>query len=192
LAAMTAALMSTVDTLITAVAAIAVNDVYRPYIRPDAGERELLRVARFTSVGVTLVGISLVPVFMNFKTIYEAHGAFTAAVTPPMVVTLLLSVFWRRFSRQAALATLAGGTALVVLSLFIPQIIQPLAHGVPMGERGEGLLGGAAQFKFMRALFGVVVCTVLGVLTTLLTRPEPPERQGGLVWGTVTEPAEGA
>ncbi len=190
LAAMTAALMSTVDTLITAVAAIAVNDVYRPYVRPKAGEKELLRVARFTSVGVTLVGISLVPVFMNFKTIYEAHGAFTAAVTPPLVVALLLSVFWRRFTRQAALMTLAGGTALVILSLFIPQIIQPLAHGVPMGEGGDGLFGGVSQFKFMRAFFGVVVCTVLGVVTTLFTKPETPERQKGLVWGTISDAIE--
>ena len=190
LAAMTAALMSTVDTLITAVAAIAVNDVYRPYVRPGAGERELLRVARLTSVGVTLVGISLVPVFMNFQTIYEAHGAFTAAVTPPLVVALLMSVFWRRFTRQAALVTLAGGTFLVIVSLFVPQIIQPLAHGVPMAEGGEGLFAGVAQFKFMRALFGVVVCTLLGVGTTLLTRPETTERQKGLVWGTLAEAIE--
>lgn len=35
-AALTAALMSTVDTLITAVAAVVVNDVYKPYVRPLA------------------------------------------------------------------------------------------------------------------------------------------------------------
>lgn len=185
LAAMTAALMSTVDTLITAVAAIAVNDVYRPLIRPEASEKELLRVARGTALGVTLLGILLVPVFMSFKTIYEAHGAFTAAVTPPLVVTLLLSVFWRRFTRQAALWTLVGGMAAVVVSLFIPEVIRPFAHGVPMGEAGSGLLAGASQYKFMRAFFGVVVCTTIGVVTTLFTRPESEERQRGLVWGTL-------
>src|SRR5690554_6436904 len=46
LAALTAALMSTVDTLITAVAAIVVNDVYKPYIKPHATEKRLLVVAR--------------------------------------------------------------------------------------------------------------------------------------------------
>ena len=89
LAALTAALMSTVDTLITAVAALTVNDLYKPYIRPQATEREMMKVARITSISVMVFGVILVPVFMNFASIYEAHGAFTAAVTPPLVVTLL-------------------------------------------------------------------------------------------------------
>ena len=43
LAAVAAALMSTVDTLITAVSTIAVNDVYKPYVNPKANEKQLLR-----------------------------------------------------------------------------------------------------------------------------------------------------
>ncbi len=147
-------------------------------------------MARVTAVGVTLLGILLVPVFMSFKTIYEAHGAFTAAVTPPLVVTLMLSVFWRRFTRQAALWTLAGGVAAIILSLFVPEIIRPLAHGVPMGDAGSGLLGGVTQYKFMRAFFGVVVCTTIGVVVSLFTRPESEERQRGLVWGTIAAALE--
>ena len=187
LAALTAALMSTVDTLITAVSAIMVNDVYRLHLRPAAGERQLLRVARFSAVGVSLVGVAMVPVFASFKTIYEAHGAFTAAVTPPLVVALLLSVFWRRFTKTAAVATLAGGMAAIVLSLFVPEVIKPFAQGVPVGKAGEGLLAGMQQYKFMRALYGLAVSGGIAILVTLLTRPEPAERQRGLVWGTVAD-----
>ncbi len=187
LATLTAALMSTVDTLITAVAAIAVNDVYRPLIRPQAGERELLRVARVTSVAVAIIGILMVPVFMGFKTIYEAHGAFTAAVTPPLVVTLMLAVFWRRFTRTAALFTLVGGMAAVVFSLFVPEVIAPFAHGVPMTEGGDGIFAGMAQYKFMRAFFGLAVSLAIGVVTTLLTRPDPEAKQRGLVLGTIAD-----
>ena len=88
-AALTAALMSTVDTLITAVSAIVVNDVYVPYVRPQAGERELLRVARISAIGVTLLGIVLVPVYMGFKSIYSAHGAFTAAIMSLLMLVVL-------------------------------------------------------------------------------------------------------
>ena len=49
MAALTAALMSTVDTLITAVAAIVVNDIYKPYLRARAGERELFTLISYTS-----------------------------------------------------------------------------------------------------------------------------------------------
>jgi hypothetical protein len=191
LAALTAALMSTVDTLITAVSAIVVNDVYKPYIHPGAGEKLLLRTARISAVGVTLLGIALVPVFMQFKTIYAAHGAMTAAVTPPLVVALMLSVFWRRFTAKAALATIVGGLAMIVVSIFVPEIIRPFAHGVPMEadfrEAGDGLFAGAKQYKFMRAFFGLSVSSLIAVVVTLFTKPEPIEKQAGLVWGTVKD-----
>jgi len=190
LAALTAALMSTVDTLITAVAAIAVNDVYKPYFASDATEEQMLRVARFTSVAVTLTGVALVPVFMQFDSIYAAHGAFTAAVTPPLVVTLLMSVFWRRYTAQAATLTLLGGLGLVILSIFIPALVTPFAQGVPAGEAADGFLAGMKQYKFMRACFGLAVSSVIGVVVTLLTKPEPEDKQQGLVWGRVPEALE--
>jgi solute:Na+ symporter, SSS family len=187
MASLTAALMSTVDTLITAVAAIAVNDIYKPYIRPKATEKELLRIARISSIVVTLIGVFLVPVYMSFKSIYAAHGAFTAAVTPPLVVTFLLSAFWRRFTTKAALASLVGGMAFVILSIFLPEIIAPFAHGVPMLEASEGFFAGAKQFKYMRAFFGLGVSAFLGVSVALLTKHEAHEETEGLVWGTVGE-----
>ena len=188
LAALTAALMSTVDTLITAVAALTVNDVYKRHLHPEANDKQMLRVARISSVSVALLGVALVPIFMNFSSIYEAHGAFTASVTPPLVVTLLLSVFWRRFTAKAALYTLIGGLFAMALSILFPQVIAPFAHGVPgsMPEDG-GIFSGMKVYKYMRACYGISVCAAMGVIVTLFTRPESPERQRGLVWGTVSD-----
>ena len=78
----------------------------------------------------------------------------------------------------------------VALSIFVPDLIAPLAHGVPMTDAGDGLFAGARQFKFMRALFGLSVSTVLGVVVALFTKPEPEERIRGLVWGTVSTALE--
>ena len=189
LAALTAALMSTVDTLITAVSAIVVNDIYKQYVSPSSDDCTQLRVARISSIAVTILGVALVPLFMSFDSIYDAHGAFTAAITPPLVVTLLLSVFWRRFTRTAALWTMAGGTAAIALSLAVPEVITPFAHGVPMKDLADdaGLFAGMKQYKFMRACYGICVCSATGVVVALLTKPEPLERQRGLVWGTVAD-----
>lgn len=187
LAAMTAALMSTVDTLVTAVSAVVVNDFYRPYIRPRATDRQLLRTARIAALSVSVFGVMLVPVFMQFKSIYVAHAAFTAAVTPPMVVTLLLAVFWRRFTRAAALATLVGGLVLMALSMLLPAVIVPFAHGVPGGNTAWDFLAGMKEQQFMRACYGVVLCALIGFVVTCFTRPEPPEKQRGLVWGTIAD-----
>jgi SSS family solute:Na+ symporter len=185
MAALTAALMSTVDTLITAISAIVVNDVYKP-LKPEAEESELLRAARFTSVAIAVIGVALVPVFASFKSIYSAHGAFTAAVTPPLVVTLLLGVFWRRFTSKAAIATMVGGSALIFASILFPEIITPFAHGVPMKEVDPTeFLAGKNQYKFMRGFFGIVVCLGIGVTVSMFTKPKSLDEMKGLVWGTI-------
>ena len=186
MAALTAALMSTVDTLITAISAIVVNDVYGPS-HPEATDAELLRVARFSAVGITIIGVALVPVFATYGSIYSAHSAFTAAVTPPLVVALLLGVFWRRYTPAAARWTMLGGSAVIFVSIVFPEIITPLAHGVPMREVGDEFLAGKNQYKFMRALFGIAACLVIGVTVTLWTRPRALDEIRGLVWGTISD-----
>ena len=186
MAALTAALMSTVDTLITAIAAIVVNDIYRP-ARPEASESDLLRVARYASVGITLFGVLLVPVFLTFGSIYSAHGAFTAAITPPLVVALLFGVFWRRYTLTAAMVTMVGGSAIIFASMIWPEMIAPFAHGVPMKEVEPGFLAGKDQYKFMRGFFGLGVCATLGVLSTFVSRPRAFDELRGLVWGTVND-----
>jgi hypothetical protein len=82
--------------------------------------------------------------------------------------------------------TLLCGFLFILFSLFVPAVIAPFAHGVPMGEPGEGIMGGMRQQQFMRAFYGGVVCLVIAVVVTYLTRPESPENQKGLVWGTIS------
>ena len=159
MAALLAALMSTVDTLINASSALLVNDIYRPLLRPGRDERHYLRVARWMSLAAALAGLALVPLYGSFDTIYEAHGAFIAAVTPPLAVALLLALVWRRFTPAAALATLVGGTVLMFVSLAVPSLVLPFSHGIPPD-------GG---YKYIRACYGVVVSGALAVGVTWLT-----------------------
>jgi len=181
MAALTAALMSTADTLINAVSAIVVNDIFRPFAKKEHPDGYYLKIARYSSIGVALVGILLVPFFMQFDSIYAAHGAFTAAITPPMVIAAVFGVFWRRYTATAALWTMAGGTAAVALSIFVPEVIEPFAHGIPKGGEHH------TAWVFPRALYGLVVCSVIGVVTTFLTKPAKYEDLRGLVWGTVRD-----
>ena len=75
----------------------------------------------------------------------------------------------------------------VGVSLFVPEVIIPFAHGVPMTDVDEGFLAGAKQFKFMRACYGICVSAAIGVIVSWLTEPEPFEKQRGLVWGTIAD-----
>ncbi len=174
LAAVTAALMSTIDTLINAVSAIVINDIYRPYVKPGAPDRHYLTAARITCVATAGIGVMLVPFFMNFESLYTAHAAFTAAITPPIVIVILLGSVWPRFGARAALCTIILGSLAILASMSWPEeLIGPIAHG----------MSGAKGFKFMRALYGLLVCGAIAALTGFVFPPAPAERRAGLtIW----------
>jgi SSS family solute:Na+ symporter len=173
LAALTAALMSTADSLINAVSAIFVNDIWRPYIKPNVEDRHYLLVARITSLCAAGFGLALVPLFME-KTIYSAHGMFTAAVTPPVVVAIFLGITWKRYTPVAAFVTIVGGAILIALSFIWPDaLVGPFDFGM-----------GPDSYDFMRALFGLFAASTLGVVVTLFTKPHPADKIKGFVAGT--------
>lgn len=176
LAALTAALMSTADSLINAVSAIFVNDIWKPYIKPASTDKHYLRVARITSLGAAGLGLALVPVFMR-DTIYGAHSMFTAAVTPPVLTAILFGITWKRYTPAAAFVTIVGGAVLIGLSFVWPDaLVGPFDFGM-----------GPDSYKFMRALFGLLAAGTLGVSVTWFTKPKPQAELKGLVAGTQTE-----
>ncbi|MCG3197744.1 MAG: hypothetical protein GHCLOJNM_02234 [bacterium] len=162
MAALIAALMSTADTLVNGISSIAINDIWRPYLLPGRTDRFYLNLARVHCVGIMAFGLALVPVFAGFATIYDAHGAFTAAITPPLVVALFLAIVWRGFNRAGALAVLLLGTFLVTISLFHPEVIRPFAHGV-ISEIKPGDPA-YKMFPYMRACYGILVCLTVGIV----------------------------
>ena len=171
MAALTAALMSTVDTLINATAAIFINDVYRPvqqFVKRnvmtdrDRDKKELL-AARYASIGVTVLGVLAVLAFKNFPTVYEAHGYFHSTLTPPLVVGIFFGVFWKRFTPAAVITTFVGGVALMILGARYPGLlIAPFDHGIEMDPDHP--------YSYIRALYNTLVCMGAAVLVTITTQ----------------------
>ena len=175
MAALTAALMSTVDTLINAVSTVFVNDIWKPFVARERSDKHYLSVARWSSILTSLLGLSLVPVFAQFKSIYVAHATFVATVTPPMVVAILLGAFWKRYTAHGAFATLLLGSLLMILAMIFPQVVAPFSHGIsPEGG-----------FQYTRALYGIVGSGGVGIIVSLLTKPKEVEQQEGLMIHTV-------
>ncbi len=171
MAALTAALMSTVDTLINATAAIYINDVYRPVRqflkrRVDTNaekERRELSAARYASIAVTALGVLAVLAFKNFPTVYEAHGYFHSTLTPPLVVGIFLGVFWKRFTPAGVITAFVGGVALMILGARYPGIlIAPFDHGIIMNPEHP--------YSYIRALYNTLVCTGVAVIAALTNR----------------------
>ena len=168
-AALLAALMSTIDTLINASAAIGVYDIYKPLIKPKESEKHYLKVARWASTIV--IGISLLLVVWFFQqkgTLMSIHYKGIMTIIPPVVTTVFIALFWPRLDAfSAILAMVIGGVATVLTGIFPEPVLY--LRDFFMGAKSSDPI-------FFRALFGVILTSVIAVVLCLC-RPRSQAEQ---------------
>ena len=182
-AALTAALMSTVDTLINACAAISIYDIYKPLIKPEASDKHYLKAARISSIITTVIGLLLVIWFNQQKgSLMSIHYKGIMVIIPSIVTTIFLGAFWRRFTAIAACVSMITGSVLTIITLSYPHLIDPLSSFV-FGPKNEAYI-------YMRALFGMSATAVIGVIVSLFTQPPSKEKIKGLTIDTLDDAME--
>ncbi|MBR5571492.1 MAG: sodium:proline symporter, partial [Oscillospiraceae bacterium] len=117
LSAILAAAMSTADSQLLASASAFASDVYKPVIRKGkASEKEMLWAGRFVVLVISIIAV-LIASNPNSGTIMglveNAWGVFGAAFGP----AILLSLFWKRFTFEGAVAGILVGAIVDILWL---------------------------------------------------------------------------
>ena len=151
LAAITAAMMSTVDSLLIVAGSALSVDIYRNLLHPEASRARRMWVDR---IGILVVGT--VPVVLLLAGVGEGELVqfivllFTALMAAAFVMPVVGGLLWRRATKQGAAAAMVGGVA----ATFLWEL-----RGSPAIEP---------------ALPGFVVSAILFVGVSLAT-PPPPE-----------------
>ncbi|QRN85183.1 sodium/proline symporter PutP [Clostridia bacterium] len=113
LAAILAAIMSTADSQLLVTASAISQDIYRPFIKPNASQKELVWVGRITVIVVALIAfiIALNPNNKVLDLVAYAWAGFGSAFGPAIIISL----FWKRMTRNGAIAgILTGGIVALV------------------------------------------------------------------------------
>jgi len=114
LAALVAALMSSIDSTLNSAAALVTLDFVKP-LWPGLGPRRTAWVGRAAIVMFMLLSALVAPVIGGFEGLFHYLQTALAFLVPPVVVIFLFGVFWSRAGARAALATLLGGHAVSAL-----------------------------------------------------------------------------
>ena len=118
LSAVLAASMSTADSQLLAAASAFASDVYKPVIRKDkASDKEMLWIGRMVVLMIALLALVIASnpnAGSIMALVSNAWGIFGAAFGP----TILLSLFWKRFNFQGAVAGILVG-AIVDIGWFV-------------------------------------------------------------------------
>jgi SSS family solute:Na+ symporter len=116
-AALLAALMSTVAGALNSIATLFCYDIYREF-RPHATERQMVRAGRGVTLIAMLLAIAWAPRVGDFGSILAGNTAMLCYVAPSITAVFLWGVLWRGASKTGAFATLSCG-ALLGLIVFV-------------------------------------------------------------------------
>jgi SSS family solute:Na+ symporter len=152
-----AAYMSTVATHLNWGASYLVNDVYKRFYKPDSSDKHLVTVSRIATVLIFLASIAVTSQLSSVEQAWKfllALGAGTGLV-------LILRWYWWRINAWSEISAM---TASFFVSLIAFQTIpQRFAAGDP---RADSVI----------MLITVGVSTVVWLVVTYMTKPEPDER----------------
>jgi len=117
LAALVAALMSSIDSTLNSAATLVTLDFVKP-LWPQLTSRQMLWIGRAAIVVFMVLSALVAPAIGGFEGLFHYLQTALAFLVPPVVVIFLLGLFWPRAGARAALATLLGGHA-VSLACFV-------------------------------------------------------------------------
>ena len=122
-AALLAAIVSSLASMINSVSTIFTMDVYPSIVREENRKSEVVvgRVVAITALVVAMICAR--PLLGNFDQTFQFIQEFTGFFTPGIVVIFLLGMFWKKTTSLAALAAAIGSAALsFALKLLWPEI----------------------------------------------------------------------
>ncbi len=148
LVAMIAAMMSCKNGLVNATGAYFVRDIYQNFLRPRAGNRELIYASYFSTLGVVAVSFYFGVTATNINSLF---GWLIMGLISGQLAPQVLRLYWWRCNAWGVIAgTLVGNVGAVVQRLVDPQMPE------------------VAQFVMM-----IVLSFTGTILGSLLTAPTP-------------------
>ncbi len=108
LAALTAAIVSSLASMMNSISTIFTMDIYRMYIRPEASQRKLVVTGRLASGLSLLVAVIIAPLLTGLDQAFQYIQEFTGFVSPGALSIFLAGFFYRKATANGALLAALG------------------------------------------------------------------------------------
>ncbi len=101
-AALMAAIMSSLDSMLNSAATIFTVDLYHRHLRPAASQQRLITVGRASTVAFLVIAAAWSPFLLQFERVFSYIQEFWGLITPGVAVVFLGGLFWRGAKAGAA------------------------------------------------------------------------------------------
>lgn len=171
-AGLLAAVMSTVESALNSTATVTAEDIVLR-LRPQTKDRTLVLIGRITAGVVIVLAALWSPYCGRFVSIFEAINKIPMMFAPAITCVFLFGAFWKRGTKEAAIATFIFGSVVGIIYFIIDL---PVFGDVRIVADTWGI-------PFMQVgLWLFCMCAVVYVVTSLVTTPPTRQQLDAIHW----------
>ncbi len=188
--ALIAGFMSGMAGNVSAFATVWTYDIYRP-IQRAIGKKEVsdahyVRIGRWTTFIGVIISIGTAYLVEQSASIMDYVQALFSFFIAPLFGTVILGMLWKRCTAPAGFWGLLAGMVSSI-GMWIWVRIDPSALSIIAGSADAKAL---AEDMY-RALWSWIICVLVTIIVTYMTKPKPEAQLVGLVRGCTELPSEG-
>ncbi len=103
LAALAAAIVSSLASMLNSTSTIFTMDIFRPYINKNASDKLTVNVGRISGAVALVIAMIIAPALGNLGQAFIFIQEYTGVVSPGILAVFLTGLFWKRATNNAAI-----------------------------------------------------------------------------------------
>ena len=183
--ALIAGFMSGMAGNVSAFTTVWTYDIYRALINKDASDEHYVKMGRWTTIVGVLISVATAYLVMSFLSIMDYVQALFSFFIAPLFGTVVLGMLWKRTSSQGGFWGLLAGTVSSIGMWAWVKVDPTALRYVALSPNARDMAE-----NMYRALWSWIVCVIVTVVVSLLTKPKPDAELVGLVYGVTPIPHE--
>ena len=156
LAALAAAIVSSLASMLNSTATIFTMDLYKPFLNPKATDRQIVKVGRITAATALVIAVMIAPLLGSLPQAFQFIQEYTGIVSPGILAIFILGLFWKKTTNNAAIWG-------AVISIPVAMFFKVGSKGWAEGTALESLFPNLAWMNQMGLTFIVVALIIAGI-----------------------------
>ncbi|MDH3322677.1 MAG: sodium/glucose cotransporter, partial [Flavobacteriaceae bacterium] len=102
-AALTAAIVSSLASMLNSTSTIFTMDIYKQYIDKNANDKKTVNVGRISAAVALIIAAIMAPLLGGIDQAFQFIQEYTGVVSPGILAVFLLGLFWKKSTNKGAI-----------------------------------------------------------------------------------------
>jgi SSS family solute:Na+ symporter len=183
--ALVAGFMSGMAGNVSAFTTVLIYDIYGAFINKDASDEKKVTLGRWWTILGVVISIGTAYLVMHAQSIMDYVQSLFSFFIAPLFGTVILGMLWKRATPAGGWSGLLAGT-LSSVGMYgwvkaDPTAVRYVALSLQAQDQAQNMF---------RALWSCLICVIVTVVVSMITKPKPDSELKDLVYGLTPIPRD--